>query len=739
MNLTLGPLRTAAVCLMLGACGGGGGGGSDTGPDPDPYVPAELAFVTTTDFATGSYSTVDPVTATAAVNLPSTTGIAEADNAAAYFDGRIYVLNRFGFDNVSVIDAADPTRALAQFSLGNGANPQDMAFVGRTTAYVSLYGRNELAVVRNPLAPQIETIDLVGYLDPDDADGLVEAGAMARVGTLVFVALQRLSNFVPAAAGVLAVIDTRRNAPVDVDPATPGVQGVVLAGRNPVAVEYVPELGRLLVAASGEFGQDDGGVELVDPFMLRSEGFLVSEAALGGDVGPLASVRGRRVYVVVGGFDENRIVRVNVSLDPATGRYSAGAPRDLGLALPFVPSLATDGADRLMVPDRSLTAPGLRIVDTFGETVGPPIDVGLPPNGVVVLPPTPASAFVTTTDFASGSYSTVNLADRTAVADLPATPGIAEADNTAVYFNDRLYVLNRFGFDSVSVLEARDPSRAVRQFSTGNGSNPQDMAFVSDSKAYVSLYGRNELLIVDPTAPTGREITGRVDLAGFLDPADADGLVEAGAMAMVGPTLFVALQRLSDFVTAADGLLAVIDTRRDTPADADPARPGVQGITLAGRNPVALEYVPDLGRLLVATAGEFGVDDGGIEVVDPFSFTAGGFLLTEAELGGDVGPLAVVRGDKGYAVVGGFAENRVVEFEFRLDPATGRYGASAPRDLGLVLPFVPSLAVDEGGRLLVPDRSLTAPGLRIVDPETGLVGPPIDVGLPPNTVVVTYR
>ncbi len=740
MNVPTGLLRASSACLLLCACGGGGGGGgSAPGPDPAPEPATELAFVTTTDFVTGSYSTVDPVTATAAVNLPATTGIAEADNTAVYFDDRVYVLNRFGFDNVSVIDAGDLSRARAQFSLGNGSNPQDMEFVGPSTAYVSLYGRNELAVVTDPLSPQISSIDLAGYLDPADADGLVEAGAIARVGPRVFVALQRLSNFMPAAASVLAVIDARRNALVDVDPATPGTQGIVLTGRNPVALEYVPELGRLLVAASGEFGLDDGGIEVVDPFTFATHGFLVTEAALGGDVGPLASVRGRRVYAVVGGFDENRIVRVNVSLDPATGRYTAGPARDLGLSLPFVPSLATDGADRLLVPDRGLAAPGLRIVDTFGDTVGPPIDVGLPPNAVIVVPPTPPTAFVTTTDFVTGSASTVDLAAGTAMVNLPATPGIVEADNTAAYYNDRIYVLNRFGFDSVSVLEAADPSRAVRQFSTGNGSNPQDIAFVSDSKAYVSLYGRNELLIVDPTAPRGAELTGRVDLAGYLDPADADGLVEAGAMAKVGPWLFVALQRLSDFVTAAEGVLAVIDTRRDAPADVDPTRPGTQGIVLAGRNPVALEYVPALGRLLVAAAGDFGIDDGGIEVVDPFTFTSAGFLLTETELGGDVGPLAVVRGHRGYAVVGGFAENRLMEFELELDTTTGRYAASRPRDLGLALPFVPSLAVDEAGRLLVPDRSLTAPGLRIVDTETGAVGPPIDVGLPPNAVLVPYR
>ena len=87
------------------------------------------------------------------------------------------------------------------------------------------------------------------------------------------------------------------------------------------------------------------------------------------------------------------------------------------------------------------------------------------------MPPAPPTGFVSTTDFVTGSYSTVNLRLASVAADLPAVPGIVEGDNGAVYFNDRVYVLNRFGFDNVTVLAADDLSRAVRQFSTGNGSS----------------------------------------------------------------------------------------------------------------------------------------------------------------------------------------------------------------------------------------------------------------------------
>jgi DNA-binding beta-propeller fold protein YncE len=108
---------------------------------------------------------------------------------------------------------------------------------------------------------------------------------------------------------------------------------------------------------------------------------------------------------------------------------------------------------------------------------------------------------VTTTDFTTGSYSTINLRDLTADVDLPSQVGIIESDNWAVYHNNRVYIINRFGFDNITVLDTADLTTAVAQFSTGNGTNPQDMAFVSDTKAYVSLLGSNDLLIVDLTAP----------------------------------------------------------------------------------------------------------------------------------------------------------------------------------------------------------------------------------------------
>jgi hypothetical protein len=346
--------------------------------------------------------------------------------------------------------------------------------------------------------------------------------------------------------------------------------------------------------------------------------------------------------------------------------------------------------------------------------------------------------FVTTTDFSTGSYSTIDLDDLSAAVNLP-TPGIIESDNDAVYFNDKVYVINRFSFDNISVLEMSDLTTAVAQFSTGNGTNPQDMAFVSDTQVYVSLYGSNDVLVVDPTASPGNEITGTIDLSVFLDAGDTDGDSEASAMEIVGDYLFVALQRLDNFTVVRDAYLAVIDTTTDTLVDVDPSTPGViDPIVLTGRNPQFMHYDADLDKLVVSETGSYFANDGGVEVVDPVTFQAEGFVIDESTLGSDIGDAVIVNGSIGFVVVGGFNPNEVSAFDVTVDPGTGAVSGSNPRPLFLSSPFVPSLAVDGADRLFVPDRTAVDPGIRVYDTatETEITASPIDVGLPPQTVIV---
>ena len=187
-------------------------------------------------------------------------------------------------------------------------------------------------------------------------------------------------------------------------------------------------------------------------------------------------------------------------------------------------------------------------------------------------------AVITTTDYSSGSFSSLDLATNTATNDHLTI----HSDAVVRTYRDKVYIINRLGQDNVLVLDQSDLKTPLTQYSTGNGSNPHDMAFVSEEKAYISRYERTHLLIVNPV--TGDSL-GEVDLSGF---ADADGLPEVSQLALYNNHLFAACQRLdrdNGFVPTDVSVIAVVDVMTDQVVDVDANTAGVQGIVMTGKNP----------------------------------------------------------------------------------------------------------------------------------------------------------
>ena len=122
---------------------------------------------------------------------------------------------------------------------------------------------------------------------------------------------------------------------------------------------------------------------------------------------------------------------------------------------------------------------------------------------------------VVTSDFQTGSISFI-----AADIDIPVEKNLLtiHGDAIARYRDGKVYIVSRLGQDNILILARSDLSQPVIQFSVGNGSNPQDIAFAADDKAYVSRLNSTGLLIVDPTLGT---TVGEIDLSSF---ADGDGL-----------------------------------------------------------------------------------------------------------------------------------------------------------------------------------------------------------------------
>ncbi len=330
-------------------------------------------------------------------------------------------------------------------------------------------------------------------------------------------------------------------------------------------------------------------------------------------------------------------------------------------------------------------------------------------------------AFALTTDFSTGSLSTVNLDTRAVAQDVEP----AGSDAVMRWYGGKLYIVNRFGGDNVQVVDGTTLN-TTHQFSTGNGSNPQDICFVSPTKAYVTRYELGTLLVVNPA--TGASL-GTIPLAAF---ADADGIPEMARMVRVDRYVFVALQRLdrNNYFSPTDAsLVAVIDTWSDTVVDVDPAAPGTQAIRLTGKNPVTtFEFDRATSRLLIGCAGAFGVADGGIEWLDPVNFRTLGWAVTEATLGGDVGDVVWGSASRSHAIVSDASFNTLL---VAWNAAGQNLGTVyAPGGFSLT-----DAAQNDRGELYVCNGSLLNPGLHVFAAGTGahLAGP-LDTGLPPNSV-----
>ncbi|HKK70323.1 MAG TPA: FlgD immunoglobulin-like domain containing protein [Candidatus Krumholzibacteria bacterium] len=309
-------------------------------------------------------------------------------------NGFVFVINRLFADNVLVLDAADDYGVVTQFGVsGTGLNPRDLELVGDDRAYVTLYESNELLICNPFTGTTLGTIDLSAFAV---ADGLVEMDQIARVGDRVFVTLQnvdrRVTPWAVTGASTIAVIDTNTDTLVDADPGAPGVQGIELQIQNPYwRFEYDPGRQRLFMIGAGSFQQSDGGLERIHPFTLRSEGPVLTEAGLDGDLLDVALVDDATGWALINDPTFNTCL---VRFDPTTGERTDTVLCTSGFLLSDL-ELSRDG--RIFVGDRTPSNPGIRVYDaSTAQLLSGPLDVGLPPFDATLIEGVPTGAPVPT-------------------------------------------------------------------------------------------------------------------------------------------------------------------------------------------------------------------------------------------------------------------------------------------------------------------------------------------------------
>jgi len=361
---------------------------------PVPVSAWDFAFITTTDYSTGSSSVIwmsEPY------SVDRDVASIYSDAVSRYFDGLVYVVNRYGGDNIQVLDPSGGFSTVRQFSVGSGSDPHDIAFASATKAYVTRYNTTELWIVDPTTGAHTGTIDMSGFAD---GDGIPEMDKMLAVGDRLFISIQRLDRdnwWLPAGPGIIAVVDMTADTLIDVDPSEEGRQSIVLSSSNPYSdIQFDPFSGKIFISCVGTWGIADGGVEIVDPDNMTVEGFMIGESAAGGDINDVEVVSAEKGYLIVTDADFYNVLK---SFNPSTGEVGEVlyAPQAYTLS-----DIEVSPSKKLFLCDRSATKPGVRIYSTYtdSEETNEPIDVGLPPFQITFSCPvqtgdeTPASALL---------------------------------------------------------------------------------------------------------------------------------------------------------------------------------------------------------------------------------------------------------------------------------------------------------------------------------------------------------
>jgi len=308
-------------------------------------------------------------------------GFAAGDSVIRASDDRVFVLNRFASNNVQELDH-DSLDTLSQCSVGTGANPHDLTAIAEDRGYVTLYDKPGLAVVDLSSGPGCGGF-VAGHVDLtpwSDDDGVPEMDQSVMVGERLFVALQlleRTSFFVPTGPGRLAVVDTTT------DTVTTAID---LAIENPFAetkgLVYHAASDRIYVGGPGNLftDLDDGGIEIVDPVGLRSEGIVITGAELGGDLTDFVLVGTERAYALVA---DARFEVSLVEVDLGTRQVVA----TLASSEFLISDIELDESGTLCMADRDPLRPGLRCFDIAdnSELTDEPVYPGLTPFNLVFL------------------------------------------------------------------------------------------------------------------------------------------------------------------------------------------------------------------------------------------------------------------------------------------------------------------------------------------------------------------
>jgi len=240
------------------------------------------------------------------------------------------------------------------------------------------------------------------------------------------------------------------------------------------------------------------------------------------------------------------------------------------------------------------------------------------------------------------NVSAVDYATGTVTSNLGGM-AIGPVANRVVIRGAKAYVVNSGGWPgssnaSVEVINL-STNAVVNTIPLPDGENPWAIAFVSDTKAYVTtLYGNN-ITILNPSLSGAPAVLGTIALPVFdgpygTVPAGPEGIVISGGYAYTANTAWDGLG-----FSYLPGSVSVIDTATDTLVDVDgnPANGTDTPIYTSQINPQDLD-VDTMGQINVVCSGNYWSEFGVVDVIDPTTWS----VTDSIPVGGSPGNISVL-------------------------------------------------------------------------------------------------
>ena len=290
------------------------------------------------------------------------------------------------------------------------------------------------------------------------------------------------------------------------------------------------------------------------------------------------------------------------------------------------------------------------------------------------------------------------------------------SDMRAVTYGDHFYRINRGNLSSIAKYSFDDGVNPIWEFSVGADTNPYDVVFASETKAYVLLWASNEILVIDPSVASNAEEANFIDETASIDLSAYDeGLGSNAATGILsGSDLYVLLEGLDATYAPQTSRLLKIDTSTDTVT---------QALDLTVKNAGDMDihgtdiYVAGKGRY--AGTNRPVELTGGIEKVDISGLTMTSSLLVDdddANVGAQIMQVEIASAQKGYLTrYNAWGDLDVITF----DVGTGIVASTPLTDYTSV--DARTIEIDNANQLWVGIADAASPRIDVLSTSTDLL------------------